>query len=178
MINRTNNRSAAETSTDERLAALLREHYGILFHYLIKVTMDRPLAEDLAQETIVRAIEHFSRYDGSSKFSSWLITIGTRLYLDLLRKRRRESVYLSEQSRHAAFRFETLSRGGEWTELSELLSTLPDDVRTPLVLKHYYGYTYEEIGDMMDVSPGTVKSRIHNAIHKLRREWNDDETVR
>ncbi|MBW5449397.1 sigma-70 family RNA polymerase sigma factor [Cohnella sp. CFH 77786] len=165
-------RSSAGISSDEELAELLREHYGIVFHYLIKATMDRTLAEDLAQETMVRAIEHYERYDGSSKFSSWLITIGTRLYLDLLRKRRTERRYVTEETRSGAFRFETLSRGGEWTELNEMLSALPEEVRTPLVLKHYCGYTYEEIGDMMSVAPGTVKSRIHHAIKKIREEWN------
>lgn len=141
MTDRINNRSAAGVSSDEELAELIREHYGIVFHYLIKVTMDRPLAEDLAQETMVRAIEHMGRYDGSSKFSSWLITIGTRLYLDYLRKRRREQAYLNVEARGAAFRFDTLSRGGKWSELNEMLAALPEDVRTPLVLKHYYGYT-------------------------------------
>ena len=178
MSKQSNKHAAAGFSSDERLAALLREHYGMLFHYLIKITMDRPLAEDLAQETTVRAIVHFDRYDGSSKFSSWLITIGTRLYLDTLRKRRRERAHLSEESRKAAFRFETLSRGGEWTELNDALCSLPDDYRTPLVLKHYYGYTYDEIGDMMSLPPGTVKSRIHKAVQQIRKEWNDDESTR
>ncbi|WP_123039343.1 sigma-70 family RNA polymerase sigma factor [Cohnella candidum] len=178
MTNRIDKRSAAGISSDENLAVLLREHYGMLFHYLLKVTMDRPLAEDLAQETMVRAIEHYGRYDGSSKFSSWLITIGSRLYLDTLRKRRREREHLSEEMRSgAALRFETLSRGGVWNDLNELLAGLPDDTRMPLVLKHYYGYTYEEIGDMMSVSPGTVKSRVHHAIRKIREEWNDDEAI-
>ncbi|TJY38518.1 RNA polymerase sigma factor SigY [Cohnella pontilimi] len=170
------NRSAyAIPSSDVELAVLLREHYGILFHYLLKVTMDRPLAEDLAQETMLKAIEHIRRYDGSSKFSSWLITIGTRLHLDLLRRRQRERKHLTEQARTNALRFETLARGGEWTDLSESLASLPDDVRTAIVLKHYYGYTYEEIGEMMATSPGTVKSRIHNGIYKIREEWKHDE---
>jgi RNA polymerase sigma-70 factor, ECF subfamily len=169
--------AAAVPSSDMELAVLLREHYGMLFHYLLKVTMDRPLAEDLAQETMVKAIEHYSRYDGRSKFSSWLITIGTRLHLDLLRRRRRERKHLTDEARSAAFRFETLSRGGEWTELVGSLSTLTDDVRTALVLKHYYGYTYEEIADMMDISPGTVKSRIHNGIRKIREEWKHDDII-
>jgi RNA polymerase sigma-70 factor, ECF subfamily len=168
---------AAVPSSDMELAVLLREHYGMLFHYLLKVTMDRPLAEDLAQETMVKAIEHFGQYDGRSKFSSWLITIGTRLHLDLLRRRQRERKFLTDEARTNALRFETLSRGGEWTDLSESLSRLPDDVRTPIVLKHYYGYTYEEIGEMMAISPGTVKSRIHNGIQKIREEWKHDDTI-
>lgn len=166
---------AAGPFSDADLAVLLREHYGMLFHYLLKVTMDRPLAEDLAQETTIRAIEHIRRYDGSSKFSSWLITIATRLYLDAMRRRTRERRLMNEASRHAAFRFETESRGGRWTELNESLAALPDDVRMPLVLKHYYGYTYEEIGDMMAIAPGTAKSRVHHAIRKIREEWSHDD---
>lgn len=164
-----NSRAGGRISPAE-LPSLLREHYGIVFHYLLKATMNRTLAEDITQETMIRAIEKIDSYDGSSKFSSWLITIGTRLYLDLLRKRKREHESLKQQARISALQWETESRGTEWTELLSSLEKLANEERIPLVLKHYYGYTYEEIGRMMSLPPGTVKSRIHYVIRKIREE--------
>ncbi|BBI35260.1 RNA polymerase sigma factor SigY [Cohnella abietis] len=164
--------------TDTELAALLREHYSMVFHYLLKVTMDRSLAEDMTQETMIRAIEKADRYDGSSKFSSWLITIGTRLFLDTLRKRKREQKQLQDESRMSALQWETISRGTEWSELMESLEKLSKEERMPLVLKHYYGYTYEEIGEIMSLPPGTVKSRIFYGIRKIREEWKENEAIR
>ncbi len=72
---RSDKNSRAGRITETELANLLREHYAFVFHYLLKITMDRPVAEDMAQETMIRAIERIDRYDGSSKFSTWLITI-------------------------------------------------------------------------------------------------------
>lgn len=76
----------AQQGDASALAGLLREHYNFLFKYLIKATMDPSLAEDLVQDTMVRAMEKIGNYNGTSAFSSWLITIATRLYID--RKRR------------------------------------------------------------------------------------------
>ncbi|WP_256761243.1 RNA polymerase sigma factor SigY [Cohnella sp. WQ 127256] len=161
------------------LASLLREHYGLVFHYLLKVTMDRSLAEDMTQETMIRAIEKIDRYDGSSKFSSWLITIGTRLFLDAVRKRKREQKRtLQEEARLSSLQWETEARGTRWTELLDSLEKLSNEERMPLVLKHYYGYTYEEIGEMMSLPPGTVKSRVYYSIRKIREEWSEDESDR
>lgn len=171
---KTSNGSRAGPMSDAELARSLREHYGLVFHYLLKVTMDRSLAEDLTQETMIRAIEKHDKYDGSSKFSTWLITIGTRIFLDAMRKRKREINLLREQARVSAFRWETTARGGEWTELLESLEKLSREERIPLVLKHYYGYTYDEIGGMTGLPSGTVKSRIHHAMRKLRKELSED----
>ncbi|MFC5406898.1 RNA polymerase sigma factor SigY [Cohnella soli] len=158
--------------SDSELASLLRDNYEMVFRYLLKVTMNRAEAEDVTQETMIRAIENIGKYDGSSKFSSWLITIGTRLFIDAIRKRKRESRTLMEEARASALQWESLSRGQEWTELLASLDKLSPEERLPLVLKHYYGYTYEEIGEMMSVPSGTVKSRIFNCTRKLREELN------
>lgn len=173
-----NKHSRKSRVSDEALAALLQEHYGMVFHYMLKVTMDRSMAEDITQETMIRAIKHYGNYDGSSKFSSWLITIGTRLHLDALRKKSRERKRLHEEARMSAFQWESAVRGIEWTALMTSLERLSEEERMPLVLKHYYGYTYEEIGEMMSLAPGTVKSRIFYSIRKIREELKDDDEIR
>lgn len=81
----------AQQGDASALALLLREHYSFLYKYLIKVTMDPLLAEELAQDTMVRCMEKIRSYDGSSSFSSWLITIATRLYIDRKRRWKREA---------------------------------------------------------------------------------------
>ncbi|MFC4304223.1 sigma-70 family RNA polymerase sigma factor [Cohnella boryungensis] len=177
-MTRPDKRSRSEPMTDGELAGKLREHYGMVFHYLLKVTMDRTLAEDLTQETMIRAIEKIGTYDDRFKFSTWLITIGTRLFLDQLRKSKRERRLIGHSSRMSGLQWETTARGTEWTALMASLEQLSKEERMPLVLKHYYGYTYEEIGAMMSLPSGTVKSRIHNVITKLREERDEHEANR
>jgi len=152
------------------LALLLQQNYLAVKKYLVTVTLDRTLAEDLTQETMIRAIERIGQYGGRSKFSTWLIAIATHLYVDTLRRRR------LEQRTQAEMAFQGPSPDGPWADWQDLLGRLaglPRDVALPVVLKHYHGYTYEEIAEWMGIPVGTVKSRVHNAIRVLRREGAD-----
>lgn len=55
-------------------------------------------------------------------------------------------------------------KGGEWSETLGLFSKLDPKLRTPVLLRHYYGYTYAEIGLMLQIKEGTVKSRVHKGL--------------
>lgn len=159
------------------MAVLLQEHYAFLYKYMLKVTMNRTLAEDLVQDTMVKAIENIGSYQGRSKFSTWLISIGTRLYLDNRRRHTRERQWREQEQAQAlrALKFEALSSGSDWPEAMDALAALEEDVRLPILLKHYYGYTVEEIAGWMNVPAGTIKSRIHNGLKRVRKEMNQDD---
>ncbi|WP_449620478.1 RNA polymerase sigma factor SigY [Robertmurraya sp. Marseille-Q9965] len=160
---------AAKRGEPKALAELFRQNYTFLLRYLIKATMNKAMAEDLAQETMAKCLEKIHLYDEISKFSSWLIAIATNLYMDQLRRNKREKNWEREQGiRNLKWQME--NRNEEWNDVLSALSQLRDDVRIPIVLKHYYGYSYDEIGSMMKISPGTVKSRIHNGILEMRKE--------
>lgn len=161
------------------LADLLHRHYSFLYKYLLKLTMNPHAAEDLAQDTMLKAMEKIGLYQGQSKFSSWLITIATRLYIDSGRKQRRESGWQEQERRRQqslrGMRWQAASAGGDWPAALDALAALPDETRLPIVLKHYYGYSYEEIAAMTGTLAGTVKSRVHYGIASLRKELTNDE---
>lgn len=158
----------------DALAALLREHYPFVMNYLLKVTMNRPLAEDIAQETMIRAIESIAAFRRDSKFSTWLVAIASRLVIDAARRRKRERRWRQDEYAARSLRYETLQAQGEWPAAMDALGRLPPGVRMAILLKHYYGYGYDEIGAMMGIPAGTVKSRVHNGINELRKELGDD----
>ncbi|MFO7273242.1 MAG: RNA polymerase sigma factor SigY [Bacillota bacterium] len=155
------------------LAALLQAHYLPVKKYLVTITFDRDLAEDLTQETMIRAIERIGQFQGRSQFSTWLMSIATRQYLDWLRREKRE--------RQAAVRAADQGPPGQpgpppdRQSALDLLRSLPREVALPVVLKHYYGYTYEEIAEWMEIPVGTVKSRVFNAVRALRRGLGQDD---
>lgn len=123
-------RRAAE-GDDSALAALLRRHYSFVYKYLVKVTMDPNLAEEIVQDTMVRRMENIRRYDGRSAFSSWMITIATRIYIDRTRRRKREQNWL-ELIRHQAirrFRWRLESRNEEWTDVMDAMTRLTPEHR-------------------------------------------------
>ncbi|HYF94645.1 MAG TPA: RNA polymerase sigma factor SigY [Symbiobacteriaceae bacterium] len=162
----------AQQGDQVALARLLQENYLPVKKYLITVTHDRALAEDLTQETMIRAIQRISQFGGRSKFSTWLIAIASRLFLDTLRRSKLER---RVQEENAFFDRPADGPEPEWMDVMDRLHALPRDVAMPLVLKHYYGYTYEEIAACMGIPEGTVKSRIFNAVRALRKGMNDDE---
>ena len=165
----------AKKGNHEAFALLFREHYPFLVKYLIKVTMNRDLAEELAQDTMAKCVEKIHQYNGKSKFSSWLITIATNRYIDLQRKSKREKDWQMEEMNGRKLKWEMESRNEEWNDVLAVLGRLSDEVRLPIILKHYYGYSYEEIGQMTELPPGTVKSRVHHGITKMRKELKIDE---
>lgn len=73
-------------------AMLFKNNYPFLVKYLIKITMNPDAAEELAQETMAKCVEKIGLFNGKSKFSSWLITIATNLYIDQKRKSKREEL--------------------------------------------------------------------------------------
>lgn len=159
----------------QSLATLLRSNYSFLYKYVVKLTLQPILAEDITQETMLTCIEKIHLFQGKSKFSSWMLSIATNLYTDMLRKGKREQNWKKgEQSLHAV-RWENRNTDFYWSEKLESITTLSYEIRVPILLRHYYGYTYEEISEIVHIPIGTVKSRIHNGLTKLRKEWMADE---
>lgn len=167
----------AQQGSRTALSILLQQNYGFLMKYLLKITMQPAAAEDLAQETMLRCMEKIKLYNGSSKFSSWLITIASRMYIDGLRKKKRETLWQEQEQALRKLRWQMERAGGDWPDVLEALAGLSEEMRVPIILKHYYGYAYEEIADMLELPPGTVKSRVHNGLKSLRKELaeHDDE---
>ncbi|MCA1056518.1 RNA polymerase sigma factor SigY [Rossellomorea aquimaris] len=165
----------AKKGDHEAFAILFKQHYPFLVKYLIKVTMNKDQAEELAQDTMAKIVEKIHLYNGKSKFSSWLITIATNRYIDIQRKKGKEKDWQKEEANYRSLKWNLESRNEEWNDVLDALSKLEDGVRIPIILKHYYGYSYEEISEMIGIPPGTVKSRAHHGILRLRKELKLDE---
>lgn len=165
---------SAKEGDHHAFAILFKENYPFLVKYLMKITMNPDTAEELAQETMAKCVQKIYLYEGKSKFSTWLISIATNQYIDQCRKKKREKNWHGEEAyRKLKWHFE--SRNEEWNDTLTELGKLPEDVRTPIILKHYYGYSYEEIGEMLKLPSGTVKSRVHHGIMSVRKELSFDE---
>jgi RNA polymerase sigma-70 factor (ECF subfamily) len=157
------------------LSELLRQHYSFLYQYVLKVTMNKTRAEDITQETMLKAIEKIATFKNKAKFSTWLITIASRLVVDRVRRNELEKHWLQKEQSMRSIRWDTRLQGDEWPEALEALGMLSSDIRIPVLLKYYYGYAQEEISSMLDIPVGTVKSRLHNGLKQLRKELTEHE---
>ncbi|MEK3918908.1 RNA polymerase sigma factor SigY [Paenibacillus sp. FSL K6-2393] len=162
----------AVSGDDSALAALLQRHYTFVYKYLVKVTMDANLAEETVQDTMIRCMGNIHRYDGTSAFSSWMITIATRIYIDKTRRKKREQNWLALIRDQAVrrFRWQLETRNEEWTDVMDAMTRLTPEHRVAVLLKHYYGYGYDEIGEMLGIPAGTAKSRTAYGLRQLRKE--------
>ncbi|MGG1575643.1 RNA polymerase sigma factor SigY [Fictibacillus sp. NRS-1165] len=165
----------AKKGDQHSLSLLLQQNYSFLFHYLLKITMNRSTAEDLVQETMLKCIQKIGLYKGKSKFSSWLISIASNLYIDQIRRKKTEQKFQEHEHDSRSLKWKAAFIDEEWNEALDALSLLREDTRVPLILKHYYGYTYEEIGSLLNIPAGTVKSRIHTGLTFIRKELSESE---
>ncbi|MFD0588784.1 RNA polymerase sigma factor SigY [Paenibacillus sp. GCM10027627] len=151
------------------LSELLRQHYSFLYQYSLKLTMDKNRAEDITQETMLKAVENISAFRSQSKFTTWLISIASRLVIDGARRREREKKWMQqEEGSLRLLRYESLGRMNEWPEALQAIGELDEKHRMAVLLKYYYGYSQEEIASMTDTPVGTVKSRLHQGLKQLR----------
>ncbi len=160
------------TGDQDAFTGLFERYYSFLYKYLLKLTLDEEVSADLAQDTMLKCYTNLSSFKGEGKFSTWMISISTRLYIDFLRKKKREKTWLDQVKRTLSrqLSWQANARGMEWSDTLADFNQLEDEVRVPILLHHYYGYSYEEVGGIMGIRPGTVKSRVHNGLNRLRKE--------
>ena len=172
----------------EAFEPLLRQHEKTVYHLALRMTGNAQDAEDLAQEAFLKAYRSLGAFRGESKFSVWLYRIVSNVCLDHLRREgRRPTVSLStededgeESEREIPDQRLSPERLLEQKLTREALQkglrALPDEQRQILVLRELRGLSYEEIGEILTLEPGTVKSRIFRARKRLceilRRDGN------
>ncbi len=168
---------------------LLTRYERPVFSLVYRMVRDRGKAEDLAQETFIRAFNAIDSYDPSYKFSNWIFKIANNHTIDHLRKRRLDTVSI-HGSPHATTQEEesrttlAVESGDEtpqeYVENRELgghidraIGALRPEYRTVILLRHVEGYSYEEIAQIMDVPLGTVKTYLHRARGELKGRLAD-----
>ncbi len=170
---------------DESAYRLLLERFRRpVFSLIYRMIGDPEQAEDLAQESFVKAFNNLDSYNPSYRFSSWLFKIANNHAIDYLRRARLSTVSIhgsphatdEEQEEGTRIVLEAHDESPEQevlaTELGRqierAIGQLRPEYRTAIVLRHVEGRSYEEIAEIMDIPIGTVKTFIHRARAELR----------
>jgi len=152
---------------------LVEDHFDRVYRLAYRLTGNRPDAEDLAQETFVRAFRGLASFRPGT-LEGWLHRITTNAFLD--QARRKQKIRFDALSDERAERLPSTTLAPEATysdrtfddDVEQALGSLPPDFRVAVVLCDVEGLTYEEIADILDVKLGTVRSRIHRGRGMLR----------
>ncbi len=160
------------------LDRLIEQYQHRLLRYLVSLTADRALAEDLFQETWIRVLERAHQYDGRHEFSTWLYTIARNLTIDHLR-RTRPAVSLDalmdgedmgvpyEPASTGPSALDTVAQHELAERIAAAMSGLPVEYRETVVLRFQEGLGLEEMATLTKLPLGTVKSRLYRALNLL-----------
>jgi RNA polymerase sigma-70 factor, ECF subfamily len=174
----------ARSGREAAYRELVRRYERPVFALLFRMVRDRELAEDLAQETFIKALNAIESYRPEFKFSSWIFKIANNAAIDHLRRRELDTLSL-DGSPHAetpeAMQATALQIGArqesplDAVEARELggaieaaIGRLRPEYRSCILLRHVEGRAYEEIAEILDLPLGTVKTYIHRARNELR----------
>lgn len=156
--------------------ALVERHSRSVFRLAFRMTGNEQDAEDVVQETFLRAYKQLHRYESRASFGTWLYRIASNYSLDLVRSRKRHPQTALDES-PAPLTATTdepgphrLLMGDEAQRtVAATLDTLSQQERTAFVLRHFEGQSIEEIGSSLGLSGNATKHSIFRAVQKLRR---------
>lgn len=177
-------RPPASAEDRERFEALIGEHLDGLFGAALRMTRHRARAEDLLQETFLRAWRSFHTFKLGTNVRAWLYRILMNAYIDGYRKSEREpevvdqedvdefylysKVHESEDFRRAGNPEEVLLNRLMDADVKGALDSLPEAFRNVVILADIEGFSYKEIAEILGIPIGTVMSRLHRGRRQLQ----------
>ncbi len=160
--------------------SLLDKHLGSVYAFVFQLTRDRAAAEDIAQETFIKAWRHLGRYDVARPFRTWLFAIAKNTAYDWLKKKRSIPFSAFVDVADGGIPFENipdpeplptefLMRADASAELAEVIRQLPEKYRSLIALVYHEGFSLHEAAEVLGESYNTVKSRHQRGILELRK---------
>lgn len=178
------NRGTNRIASFEELALC---HIDELYATALRYTKDDGHAQDLVQETFLKAFSNFDKFQEGTNCRAWLFTILTNTFINHYRRKKRERELLgSEDVRVIRENFHDTENSAYYQsvedsavrrqlsrEVTETLEALPDDFRMAVVLADLNGFSYREIADILDCPVGTVMSRLYRGRKSMRKQLVD-----
>ena len=150
------------------IESFYRDHGSAVLGFLVSLTRDRPLAEDLMQDTFVKATRALGGYRGGSP-RAWLFAIARSTFLDHTRKR---PVHPTDSIDVASAEAADVE---ERDAIARVLAQLPERQRSALLLSDHIGLAAGEVGESLGISPGAARVLIHRARSRFRELYADEE---
>ncbi|MBD3298833.1 MAG: sigma-70 family RNA polymerase sigma factor [candidate division Zixibacteria bacterium] len=156
-----------------------------LYRTALRMTKNSDDAEDLVQETCLKAYRYFDRFEEGSNLRAWMFKILTNLFINRYRKKTKEPTAVEYDEGGDFYLYNQMVESGAVSEnvgpekdlfdrmlgadVQEAIDELPEDFRIVVVMAFIEGLSYEEIAEALDVPMGTVKSRLHRGRKMLQK---------
>jgi len=170
----------ARSGDTDAYRVLVERHGRALFRLAFRMTGNEQDAEDVVQESFLRAYRQLGKFDERASFGTWLYRIATNCSLDLVRSRKRRSENLAPADPEMEDPVLALPSGdptperhalsGEIRErVAEAMNELSATERIAFVLRHFEGMCIEDVSRVLECQPGAAKHSVFRAVQKLRR---------
>ncbi len=176
--------AAARDGDELAFQEVVRRYRTPITNFVYRMLNDYELAVDLSQETFVRIYTSLGRYEANFSFSTYIYRIASNLAISEIRKRKRRrvvsffSVFQSDDGETVEhdpadtrqLAEDALLEDERRSAVTKAIATLPEKYRSALILRDIEDHSYEQIAQILDLSEGTVKSRINRARNLLREK--------
>lgn len=163
---------------------IVGRYNGRLYNFIYRFVGDRETAEDIVQETFLRAFRKRDEYRAIANFSTWLFTIAGNLAKSELRRRKRWRMVPAERDEETDTGMELPDESARPDKVAEssiadvqiqnAINSLSDNYRQVILLRDVEGMSYQEISEIVDCPVGTVKSRVNRARLKLQQKLKSE----
>ena len=152
---------AARSGDRDSLERLLAENIDRIHALCRRMTGNDADGADATQEALIKIVTNLGRFDGRSTFSTWAYRIATNACLDEIRRRQRRPIPFDQDSFPVGTNTtDVASTVAAAVDVDAALDRIPPDFRVAVVLRDLCGLDYAEISEVLDIPPGTVRSRI------------------
>lgn len=151
---------------------IVTEHSTPLKRFAVKLTQDTEEAQDLVQDTMLKAMTNAEKFQEGTNLKGWLFTIMKNIFINKYRRAMKSKIFNDDTDNQFYINSASISTSnvGEGSlvmkDINQAVGQLSDNLRTPFMMS-YTGYKYEEIAEQLQIPLGTVKVRIHNARKEL-----------
>ena len=170
----------ARAGDSDAYRVLVERHSRALFRLAFRMTGNESDAEDVVQESFLRAYRQLGKFDDRASFGTWIYRIASNCSLDLVRSRKRRSEHLApndpemdDPTLNLPALDPTPERAVLSTEVRERVTEAMGDLspteRTAFVLRHFEGMCIEDVSRVLECQPGAAKHSVFRAVQKLRR---------
>ena len=157
----------------QRYEALVHAFQADIFRYAFWLTQDRSIAEDIVQETFLRAWRYLDSLKDEKSARSWLITIVRRENARRFEKNRPETLDMDDFSIADDYSF--TDAHGQQNEVRYYLARLPTEYREPIVLQILFGFSGDDIAQQLSLNKNTVMTRLFRARNLLRQMFENEQ---
>lgn len=157
----------------ESFSMLVARYKKLIYSVVYNMMSDKEEVNDISQEVFLRIYKSLDRYNPEYKFSTWSVRIATNLCLDILRKKKAETIPMEEVegvSGNTETPEDRLVRAEQSRKIREAIESLPEKYRIPVVLFHQNGLSYEEMTKVLNEPMTIIKNRLYRARLMLKEK--------